>query len=70
MSEGITFNLSEREEMLREAAREFAAEVIRPAAPHHDSTGEYAWDVLTQAGSWSHECARTGRVWRIGCQSC
>ena len=49
MSEGITFNLSEREEMLREAAREFAAEVIRPAAPHHDSTGEYAWDVLTQA---------------------
>ena len=49
MSEGITFNLSEREEMLREAAREFAADVIRPAAAHHDSTGEYAWDVLTQA---------------------
>jgi acyl-CoA dehydrogenase len=49
MSEGITFNLSEREEMLRDAAREFAVEVIRPAASHHDSTGEYAWDVLTQA---------------------
>jgi len=49
MSEGITFNLSEREEMLRDAAREFARDVIRPAAPHHDSTGEYAWDVLSQA---------------------
>ena len=32
MSEGITFNLSEREEMLREAAREFAADVIRPCS--------------------------------------
>ena len=50
MSEGITFNLSNAKKMLREVlAREFAAEVIRPAAPHHDSTGEYAWDVLTQA---------------------
>jgi acyl-CoA dehydrogenase len=49
MSEGINFILSERQEMLKETAHEFAKEFIRPAAAHHDTTGEYAWDVLKEA---------------------
>ena len=49
MSEGIHLTLSERQQDFKDMAHEFAREVIRPAAPHHDSTGEYAWDVLTEA---------------------
>ena len=49
MSTGISFQLSEDQQMLKETANEFAREFIRPAAAHHDQTGEYAWDVLTQA---------------------
>ena len=50
MSEsGISLMLSEDQKMLRETAHEFAKEYIRPVAAHHDATGEYAWDVLTQA---------------------
>jgi len=50
MSEnGISLMLSEDEKMLRDTAHEFAKEYILPAAAHHDATGEYAWDVLTQA---------------------
>ena len=45
----ISFTLNEDQEMIREAAHEFAAEVIRPAGPHHDETGEYPWEVLTAA---------------------
>lgn len=46
---GISFSLSEDQIELQSTAREFAKDVIRPAAAHHDQTGEYAWDVLTQA---------------------
>jgi acyl-CoA dehydrogenase len=45
----MSFTLSEDQEAIRESAHEFAKDVIRPAAPHHDQTGEYPWDVLTQA---------------------
>lgn len=49
MSEGINLQLSDREQEFKDMAQEFAREVIRPAASHHDSTGEYPWEVLTQA---------------------
>ena len=45
----ISFRLSEEQEAIRGLANEFAAGVIRPAAPHHDATGEYPWEVLRQA---------------------
>lgn len=45
----MTFTLDEDQEAIRESAHEFARDVIRPAAPHHDATGEYPWEVLTQA---------------------
>ena len=37
----INFTLSEEQEMIKESAHEFAMQVIRPAAVHHDQTGEY-----------------------------
>ena len=45
----INFTLSEDQEMIKESANEFAMQVIRPAAVHHDQTGEYPWEVLTAA---------------------
>ena len=48
-SSGISFQLSEDQIMLREMANDFARDVVRPVAPHHDQTGEYAWDVIRQA---------------------
>jgi acyl-CoA dehydrogenase len=45
----MSFELSEDQKMLQQAAFAFARDVIRPAAHHHDSTGEYPWEVLTQA---------------------
>lgn len=45
----IGFGLSEEQQMLRDTAHEFSANVIRPAAEHHDTTGEYPWEVLKQA---------------------
>jgi acyl-CoA dehydrogenase len=45
----MSFTLNEDQEAIRESAHEFAKDVIRPAAPHHDQTGEYPWEVLTQA---------------------
>ena len=45
----ISFLLNEDQEMIREAAHEFARDVVRPAATHHDETGEYPWEVLSQA---------------------
>ena len=50
MSEtGISLQLSYDQQALRETAQEFSRDVIRPSAAHHDQTGEYAWDVLTEA---------------------
>ena len=46
---GISLQLSEDQLMLKDSAHEFAKDVIRPAAAHHDETGEYAWDVIAEA---------------------
>ena len=45
----IDFSLSEEQESLRDLAAQFARDVIRPAAPHHDETGEYPHAVLKEA---------------------
>jgi len=45
----ISFDLSEEQEALRQLAHDFARDVIRPAAAHHDATGEYPWKVIQQA---------------------
>lgn len=42
----ISFELSEEQQALREAAHEFAEQEIRPAAAHHDKTGEFPHEVL------------------------
>lgn len=46
----IGYDLTEDQQMYQKTAHEFARDVIRPAAPHHDETGEYPWEVLKQ--SW------------------
>ncbi|MCB9746724.1 MAG: acyl-CoA dehydrogenase family protein, partial [Alphaproteobacteria bacterium] len=45
----VSFELSEEQEALRSLAHEFSRDVIRPAAPHHDQTGEFPREVLAQA---------------------
>ncbi|MCP4807342.1 MAG: acyl-CoA dehydrogenase [Proteobacteria bacterium] len=45
----VSFQLTEEQESLQQLAHEFARDVIRPAAPHHDETGEYPHEVLKQA---------------------
>ena len=45
----VSFDLTEDQLAIQDAARTFARDVMRPAAPHHDATGEYAYDVLKQA---------------------
>ena len=45
----ISFQLSEDQSMIRDLAHDFAKSVIRPAAAHHDATGDYPWEVLKQA---------------------
>ncbi|MCA9573722.1 MAG: acyl-CoA dehydrogenase family protein, partial [Myxococcales bacterium] len=45
----LSFNLSEEQEALRALAHEFAENEMRPVAPHHDRTGEYAYDTLRKA---------------------
>ncbi len=45
----ISFELSDEQQSLRELAHEFAANEIRPVAPHHDETGEYPWEVIRKA---------------------
>jgi acyl-CoA dehydrogenase len=45
----IGYELSEDQKMYQKTARDFARDVIRPAAEHHDETGEYPWEVLKQA---------------------
>jgi acyl-CoA dehydrogenase len=45
----VSFGITEEQEALRGLAHEFARDVIRPAAPHHDATGEYPHAVLRQA---------------------
>ncbi len=45
----ISFSLTEEQQALQELSRQFAREVVRPAAAHHDRTGEYPHEVLKQA---------------------
>ncbi len=45
----IGFELSEHQRGLQRLAYEFARDVIRPAAPHHDETGEWPDEVLRKA---------------------
>lgn len=45
----ISFELSEEQEALQGLAHEFARDVMRDVAPHHDETGEYPEATLKQA---------------------
>lgn len=46
----IGYELTEDQAMYQKTARDFARDVIRPAAAHHDETGEYPWEILQK--SW------------------
>jgi acyl-CoA dehydrogenase len=45
----IGFDLSDEQQALRDAAHGFALDVMRPAAEHHDKTGEYPWECIKEA---------------------
>ncbi|MFT5460054.1 MAG: acyl-CoA dehydrogenase, partial [Myxococcota bacterium] len=45
----IGFGLSEEQQSLQELAQQFASDVMRPVAVHHDQTGEYPWGVIKEA---------------------
>src|SRR5688572_1983966 len=45
----ISFALTDEQKQLQELAHDFAKNEIRPAAPHHDQTGEYPYEVLKKA---------------------
>src|SRR5690554_118126 len=45
----IGFGLTDEQTMYQKTARDFARDVIRPASEHHDKTGEFPWEILTQA---------------------
>lgn len=47
----MDFTLTEEQRALQELARDFARNEIEPAAPHHDRTGEFAWDIYRKAHS-------------------
>ncbi len=45
----LSYDLTEEQKMYQKTARDFAREVIRPVAAHHDRTGEYPWEVIKKA---------------------
>ena len=45
----IGYELTEEQQLYQKTANEFARDVIRPASPHHDETGEYPWEVLQKS---------------------
>ena len=45
----IDFSLSDEQRQLKELAREFARDVITPAAHHHDESGEFPLEICRQA---------------------
>lgn len=45
----VGFQLSEDQQALVDLAHDFAVNEIRPAAPHHDETGEFPTEVLRKA---------------------
>ncbi|KAJ2332594.1 hypothetical protein GGH91_006138, partial [Coemansia sp. RSA 2671] len=49
MAPALGFQLSEDQLSVQGAARQFVRDVVIPAAPHHDKTGEYPVDIIKQA---------------------
>ena len=50
MSEhGVSFQLTEEQEMIRQLARDFARNEIAPVAEHYDRTHEYPWPIVKKA---------------------
>ncbi len=45
----VDFNLTQDQQQLRDLARSFAADKIRPVSAHHDETGEFPYEVLKEA---------------------
>ncbi len=45
----IGFELNEEQQQLRDLARDFSDNEIRPAAAHHDQTMEYPWEIIKKA---------------------
>ncbi|KAJ2865325.1 hypothetical protein GGI22_001524 [Coemansia erecta] len=45
----LGFQLNEDQLSIQETAKQFVHDVVIPAAPHHDKTGEYPMDVIKQA---------------------
>ncbi len=45
----IGFGLTDEQQALQELSLQFARDVMRPAATHHDQTGEYPWEIIKQA---------------------
>jgi acyl-CoA dehydrogenase len=45
----LDYELTEEQSMYQKTARDFAADVMRPAAEHHDRTGEYPWEIIKKA---------------------
>ena len=46
----MDFSLTEEQEMIRDAARDFAQKEIVPVAAHFDETGEFPLDTIRKAG--------------------
>ena len=46
----MNLDLTEEQQMLRAAVREFAEDVVRPQAAVIDQSGEFPRDVFAQAG--------------------
>jgi alkylation response protein AidB-like acyl-CoA dehydrogenase len=46
----MDFELTEEQQMIQDAARDFAQEQIAPVAAAHDETGEFPLDTIRQAG--------------------
>src|SRR5262245_54325870 len=45
----ISFELSPEQKDLQKLAHDFAKDVVRPAAPHHDETGAWPEEILKKA---------------------
>ncbi len=45
----IDFNLTDEQRALRDLARDFARDEIRPVAPAHDRSGEFPWEIIRKA---------------------
>jgi alkylation response protein AidB-like acyl-CoA dehydrogenase len=50
-SSGPSLNLTEEHEMIRQAARDFAAKEIAPIAAEHDETGEFPTETIKKMGA-------------------